>query len=152
MGDEVNDIFCDSEMRELLEALEISARDSRSMFKLLDLDSSGGVDINEFCEGCIRLKGEANSFDVNCLMYENKRLITKTTSLMGRLEELFADLDRSVRHSAHLTSEKLTGLSDGIRHSQTGPQRILVPNIDDDDDDDGDDNDDLDGEIQQVLF
>merc|ERR1712232_146910 len=39
--------------------------DARSLFDLLDKDSSGEVDIDEFCEGCLRLKGEAKSFDIH---------------------------------------------------------------------------------------
>merc|ERR1711972_51343 len=85
-------IFEDDSMSHLLEALEITAFDARSMFKLLDRDVSGSVDIQEFCDGCLRLKGEAKSFDVNCLMYENQRLITKTTMFMPRMEELLSDL------------------------------------------------------------
>merc|ERR1712056_144225 len=60
---EIENIFCDDSMSHLLEALEITAFDARSMFKLLDRDGSGLIDIDEFCDGCLRLKGEAKSFD-----------------------------------------------------------------------------------------
>merc|ERR1712137_268588 len=90
--DEVEQIFEDTSMSHLLEALEITAFDARSMFKLLDRDGSGSVDIDEFCAGCLRLKGEARSFDIQCLMFESQRLISKTTGLMTHLEESISDL------------------------------------------------------------
>merc|ERR1719401_158940 len=89
---EIENIFTDDSMSHLLEALEITAFDARSMFKLLDRDGSGFIDIDEFCDGCLRLKGEAKSFDIQCLIYESQRLITKTTAVIGHLEESVADL------------------------------------------------------------
>merc|ERR1712176_545598 len=90
--DEIEKIFKDRSMTHLLEALDISPYDARSMFKLLDRDGSGSIDIDEFCNGCLRLKGDARSFDVYCLMYENQRLIAKTTTLMRCMEEQLTDL------------------------------------------------------------
>lgn len=89
---EIENIFLDDTMSHLLEALEITAFDARSMFKLLDHDGSGLISIEEFCDGCLRLKGEAKSFDIQCLIFENQRLITKTTALMGHLEQSLMDL------------------------------------------------------------
>merc|ERR1719401_2447245 len=89
---EIENIFCDDSMSHLLEALEITAFDARSMFKLLDRDGSGLIDIDEFCDGCLRLKGEAKSFDIQCLIYESQRLLIKTTALIGHLEESITDL------------------------------------------------------------
>merc|ERR1712217_963929 len=94
--DEVEQIFEDETMSHLLEALEITAFDARSMFKLLDRDLSGSVDIDEFCAGCLRLKGEARSFDIQCLMFESQRLISKTTGLMTHLEESISALKEVV--------------------------------------------------------
>merc|ERR1719401_27512 len=94
---EIENIFCDDSMSHLLEALEITAFDARSMFKLLDRDGSGLIDIDEFCDGCLRMKGEAKSFDIQCLIYESQRLLTKTTGLTEHLEECLIELDDSLR-------------------------------------------------------
>lgn len=69
-----------------MEALEISMVNTRSLFKLLDFDNDGRVDIDEFCEGCLRLRGEAKSFDIHCLMYENQRTLTKWKEFMKYVE------------------------------------------------------------------
>merc|ERR1712187_918413 len=57
-------------LQNYFEALDISATDTITLFELLDRDGSGEVDINEFCDGCSRLRGEATSFDINTLLYE----------------------------------------------------------------------------------
>jgi len=110
---EVEQIFNDPSMSNLLDALDITAFDARSMFKLLDSDDSGSVDIDEFCDGCLRLKGEARSFDINCLMYENARLITKTTTLMGRMEQHVTDLRDFMQNNAQSIDKKLAVLRQG---------------------------------------
>merc|ERR1712113_851728 len=68
------------------EALEITALHAKSLFKLLDRDCFGSVDIDEFCSGCLRLKGEAKSFDIHCLLYESQRLLEKNAIIIEHLE------------------------------------------------------------------
>merc|ERR1712232_1156751 len=77
----------DPNLRLYLEALEISLVETKSLFKLLDRDRSGTVDIDEFCEGCLRLKGEAKSFDIHCLMYENQRMLMRWSVFMNFVED-----------------------------------------------------------------
>jgi len=60
-------------LQEYFEALDLTANDTESLFKLLDMDDSGEVDIDEFCDGCMRLGGPAKSFDINCMWYEQRR-------------------------------------------------------------------------------
>ncbi|CAK0898396.1 unnamed protein product, partial [Prorocentrum cordatum] len=69
------------------EALELNASSIRALFKLLDADKSGTVDIAEFCEGCLRLKGEARSFDINCLLYEHRRMHQKMSHLLKHVQD-----------------------------------------------------------------
>mmetsp|Transcript_118861 Transcript_118861/g.222189 ORF Transcript_118861/g.222189 Transcript_118861/m.222189 type:complete len:91 (-) Transcript_118861:130-402(-) len=49
------------------------------LFKLLDIDGSGAVGIEEFVIGCMRLKGSAKSIDLATLMYENKRMVEQAS-------------------------------------------------------------------------
>lgn len=62
------------DLQRYFQALEISATDTVTLFELLDRDRSGEIDIDEFCEGCIRLRGTAKSFDINTLLHEQRRL------------------------------------------------------------------------------
>merc|ERR1712032_1128585 len=84
-------------LRSYFDALEVNASDAWVLFKLLDRDGSGRVDIEEFCEGCVRLKGEARSFDINCMMYENRLMHTHLTEFMQFVEEKFTSIEARVR-------------------------------------------------------
>jgi len=62
----------DEKMVAFLKALEIDIEDSWTLFKLLDQDRGGTVTVNEFVEGCLRLKGNAKSMQVHQMMYESR--------------------------------------------------------------------------------
>jgi len=77
----------DTNLRLYLEALDLSLVETKSLMLLLDRDGSGEVDIDEFCEGCLRLKGEAKSFDIHCLLYESQRTLLKWKDFMKFVED-----------------------------------------------------------------
>jgi len=56
-------------------ALEIDTSDISQLVDLLDNDSDGTIDISEFVEGLLRLKGEAKSFDVHMMMMQNRQVL-----------------------------------------------------------------------------
>jgi len=88
ISEEEMELFMEDEhLRLYLEALEINILDARVLFRLLDHDESGEIDIDEFCEGCLRLKGEAKSFDIHCLLFENQRMLLKTKHFMKYVED-----------------------------------------------------------------
>jgi len=74
------------------EALELNASDAGTLFKLLDWDNSGTIDIDEFCDGCMRLKGEARSFDINCLMHDMRKVAHSLDHFMIRTDKLLKQL------------------------------------------------------------
>jgi len=84
-------------LQDYFKALELNATDTLTLFNLLDHDDSGTLSVEEFCEGCMRLKGEARAFDINCLIQENRnagaRLLRFTKHSKTKLE----DLDRRLR-------------------------------------------------------
>jgi len=57
-----------------LNALELNPTDADMLFTLLDSDVSGIVDIDEFCGGCLKLKGTATALDMNCLLFNIRRM------------------------------------------------------------------------------
>eukprot|EP00401_Gymnodinium_catenatum_P014340 CAMPEP_0117476920 /NCGR_PEP_ID=MMETSP0784-20121206/10556_1 /TAXON_ID=39447 /ORGANISM="" /LENGTH=507 /DNA_ID=CAMNT_0005271207 /DNA_START=1 /DNA_END=1521 /DNA_ORIENTATION=+ len=73
--DDIEELFSEPRTRDLLEALEVSTSDAHQLVSLLDADGSGSIGINEFCDGCLQLKGEARSFDVSCLIHAVHRLL-----------------------------------------------------------------------------
>lgn len=76
------------QLQSYFEALGVHADDAGTLFKLLDVDGSGKIEIDEFCEGCLRLAGEARSFDLNCLMYDIRNIWTA----QKRFEKLFIQI------------------------------------------------------------
>lgn len=64
----------DRRVQAYFSALDLDVTDAKELFKLLDVDASGGVSVNEFVQACMRLRGSAKSMDLQFLMYESKRL------------------------------------------------------------------------------
>merc|ERR1711912_197373 len=80
-GDEMEFFLEDPELAHYLESIDIFPHDARTLFRLLDGDDSGEVSIEEFCEGCLRLKGEAKSFDIHKVLKSNNDLKSQIMSL-----------------------------------------------------------------------
>ncbi|CAJ1364859.1 unnamed protein product [Effrenium voratum] len=57
----------DPSLRSVFDALEINAADAWALFQQLDSDGNHHVDVDEFLEGCMLLKGPARSIDVVCI-------------------------------------------------------------------------------------
>merc|ERR1719382_246796 len=87
--------------------LGLDPYEARGLFLLLDIDGSGEVDIEEFCCGCLRLKGGAKTVDLVTLMYETKRLAKQIGNLFkksnAKLERLFDSLQ-------HMPTEDRDGI------------------------------------------
>lgn len=78
---EFQDHLQSEHMQALLQTFEIDNADAWTLFKLLDTDGGGSVDINEFVDGCIRLKGQAKSIQMAQLMYHHKWIMDKLVEL-----------------------------------------------------------------------
>eukprot|EP00928_Gymnodinium_smaydae_P026599 TRINITY_DN20830_c0_g6_i1.p1 TRINITY_DN20830_c0_g6~~TRINITY_DN20830_c0_g6_i1.p1 ORF type:complete len:197 (+),score=26.01 TRINITY_DN20830_c0_g6_i1:16-606(+) len=115
--DEVEAIFASPNINELLECLDITAFDAISLFKLLDADGSHSIDISEFCDGCFRLKGEAKSFDVHCLIYESQRAIRKLNDMRAKL-------------AIHLLAAPRQGCGPGTGRLEKSPASQGFPHVD----------------------
>jgi len=68
-------------------ALGLDTSDVKRLFSLLDADNSGDIDVAEFLDGCLRLKGHARSMDVYTIMRDLKLL-------GGRVEALCKAVDK----------------------------------------------------------
>jgi len=77
--------------------------DAWDLFKLLDTDSSGEVNLDEFVRGFMRLRGTAKSIDIAKLAYENKQMRDKLSSFMSRVE---GRLSMVLHHQASITVAK----------------------------------------------
>jgi hypothetical protein len=73
----------------------LDANIAKTLFRLLDVDDTDRVGIDEFVGGCMRLKGAARSIDVNMLLYETEKMCYKLTEFIEdttkTLHELASD-------------------------------------------------------------
>jgi len=51
-------------------SMQLDVSDAKNLFKLLDVDRSGSVEIHEFIEGCQKLKGESRTLDMHLMRFE----------------------------------------------------------------------------------
>ncbi|CAE7195024.1 unnamed protein product, partial [Symbiodinium pilosum] len=69
--DKINSV----EVREYFQTLGLDVWDAWSFFKLLDKDSGGAVEIEEFLMGCLRLRGQATAMDVGKIINDQQWLM-----------------------------------------------------------------------------
>merc|ERR1712012_445838 len=76
-----------------VDALVISAENTRMLFRLMDLDGSGKIDMDEFCDGCLRLQGEAKSIDVHTMIFQVRQFLAKWSEFTAYVEDRFSALN-----------------------------------------------------------
>jgi len=113
------------------QALELDISQARALFMLLDVDGSNEVELEEFIGGCMRMKGDAKSIDVNMLLYENEKMIVKWTHFMELCTDKFERIEAALgltsdlpttpmrRPTVHDTAGRLTNALSLISHIDT---------------------------------
>jgi len=86
---EVQHHLTDQRVQGYFAALGLDPNDTERLFRLIDDDESGDVNINEFLDGCIRLKGQARSIDVYAIMRHIRDI---ENQLQGMMENLRRDI------------------------------------------------------------
>mmetsp|Transcript_96384 Transcript_96384/g.278202 ORF Transcript_96384/g.278202 Transcript_96384/m.278202 type:complete len:585 (+) Transcript_96384:77-1831(+) len=69
-------------VRSYFEALELDTSQAHLLFDLLDKDGSGSVSVEEFVEGCVRLRGHARSIDVNRVIHICERTLCQMEDIL----------------------------------------------------------------------
>eukprot|EP00928_Gymnodinium_smaydae_P020699 TRINITY_DN18009_c1_g2_i1.p1 TRINITY_DN18009_c1_g2~~TRINITY_DN18009_c1_g2_i1.p1 ORF type:complete len:635 (+),score=101.23 TRINITY_DN18009_c1_g2_i1:30-1934(+) len=77
----------DEHILSFLSTLAIDVKQVRTLLMLLDRNQDGEVDIEEFINGCLRLKGEAKSLDMAILQFQVEWLVHNTSSLRQLVAE-----------------------------------------------------------------
>jgi len=81
--DEFREHLQDNRVKAYFQTLDLDIRQAHTLFKLLDCNDNGEVGIEEFLDGCVRLKGAARSLDLNLVIYQLESII-KGTSLINQ--------------------------------------------------------------------
>lgn len=83
---------------EYLAAVDLGKDDALALFKLLDVDRSDSVSIQEFVEGCLRLRGPARSVALSALQYDFREYCIGSDKRLRRLslglERILSLLDK----------------------------------------------------------
>jgi len=80
--------FEEHEMKAYFAMLDMDTSDAWTLFKLLDTSSSQMINLEEFVDGCLCLRGPARSIDLAKMSYE-------TRWMMNQLSELIIQVKRS---------------------------------------------------------
>jgi len=82
-------------VRAYFQALELDVSQAHLLFEMLDVDGGNSVSIDEFIDGCVRLRGGARNVDLNMILLQSKRLAKsvyvmhkKNKVLLGLVEDL----------------------------------------------------------------
>lgn len=89
---ELRSLDLHDELRHLLAALDMDCDDISMLFKLLDADGSESIDFDEFVAGCVRLKGQAKTFDLLALRYEHRWIGQQLAQFMDETHHALRDL------------------------------------------------------------
>lgn len=71
-----------------LKQLELEARDVDDIFDLLDQDGDGTVNIEEFVQGSLRMRGQAKSKDLLSVFVQVQTMNRRMAKLIPTLEKL----------------------------------------------------------------
>merc|ERR1719284_2065692 len=67
----------DPEVQVILGMLGLDISEAPAFFKLLDVDKSGEVEIDEFVMGCLNLKGKTKMMDMEVAVQDTRRMVKK---------------------------------------------------------------------------
>merc|ERR1712039_783280 len=70
MGDTFERHLSERRMQAYFQSLDIKASDAWTLFKLLDESNDHVIDLDQFIEGCLHLKGPATAIDLKSLATE----------------------------------------------------------------------------------
>lgn len=76
----------DAKLTAFLSSVGLDVSEVCTLFSLLDVDRTGEVDLDEFVQGCLRLKGGAKSMDMAILKYQVEWILHNVMSMEKRLD------------------------------------------------------------------
>merc|ERR1712136_529027 len=95
--DELMHMLQAEEVHTVMKMLDLEVSDAVSFFKILDVDESSRVEIDEFVMGCMRHMGKAKAVDIETLIRENRRMMKHSTNEYLRIERSLEIIERKVR-------------------------------------------------------
>jgi len=85
-----------NDVRVLFSQIGLEVSDALSFFKILDVDGSNELGLEEFVMGCMRFKGRANRMDLEVMLMDTKKLMRKLTKMHETFYEHLLQIDKNV--------------------------------------------------------
>jgi len=94
---ELEQHLADPWVKAYFSGLDMDPSEAKSMFTIMDVDHDGAVNVDEFVDGCMRLKGHAKTIDVMSMMYD-----------LATANEKFSQLFLSIGNQLHTIERHLS--------------------------------------------
>jgi hypothetical protein len=92
-------------------ALDIDANQAWKLFKILDAEKSGRVSLEDFVEGCLKLRGPATRVDVESMMWDVRGAYNRAEHAAGMLNDFMSAVDPNGAVRRLNTASSMTVLS-----------------------------------------
>jgi len=112
-------------MEEFFASIDVDLSEAEGVFRLLDNDESGEIDLDEFLNGCLGLHGPAKAIHLSTLMYEARNLHRNHSAHAERMEAFMQALVPNM-DVAGGEREPLLPARAGQAASET---RMMVPHL-----------------------
>lgn len=86
--EDLEEAFSQNKLSTFMESLGISTDDVWGLFLLLDADGNGVVDLDEFVNGCMQLRGPAKSLQIAKMSFENKLTRQAIKNLTDQIQDV----------------------------------------------------------------
>lgn len=87
--DEFEHYMQNEKVKAFFQALDLDVTQAHTVFELLDSDESNEVTVDDFIDGCMRLKGQARNVDLNLLLHLHRKLAERVEELTRINEQGF---------------------------------------------------------------
>lgn len=111
----------DDEMQFLFESLEINIDDGRDIFRLLDADAGGQLELSELVSGAMRIRGAAKGLDIIRLQHDMGQVKQQVHAIARSIDDLFYDASK-----AGIASRTVTLTSSDCSSPRPRPEQRAV--------------------------
>merc|ERR1711868_333363 len=73
-AEEIEDFMSTEKGMDVFRAVGLATASARRLMEVLDIDGSGEISINEFCDGIVKLTGPLTHYDIHLLMMQNEKM------------------------------------------------------------------------------
>jgi len=80
-------------------ALELETNDAWEVFRLIKRDEEDGIDVDDFVEGCLRLRGKAKAIDIAKMTFETRKFHEGILRMLKTLGLAVEKTHKAVRES-----------------------------------------------------